>query len=390
MSAPRIYLDNAATSWPKPPAVAAAVERYVRESGAPAGRSAYAEAATVNQLVASLRANLARLVGADDPRRIVFAFNGTDALNMAIHGVLRPGDHAVTTAAEHNSVLRPLRELERRGEITLDIVPCDRQGLVDPGAVAVALRRPTRLVAVTHASNVTGAIQPVREIAALAHEHDALVLVDAAQTLGHLPLSVDELGADLLAAPGHKGLLGPSGTGLLYIRSGLEKSLRSLRQGGTGTLSEDDHQPGDLPHKFEAGSHNVPGLVGLAAGIDFLLLKGLAQMRAHELALAEQLWRGLGEIPGVTRHGPPESARRVGVVSLHVAHYDPQEVAASLDAVHRVQVRAGLHCAPRLHQALGTLSQGGSVRLSPGPFTTPQEITTTLAALADLATVGTE
>ena len=289
MSSPRrIYLDNAATSWPKPESVYRAVERIQRDVGAAAGRGAYAEALEAGRLVESARAGLSRLIGAGDPRRIVFTNNGTDSLNLAIHGFLEPGDHVVTTAAEHNSVLRPLRELENRGVVQVTRVACDAAGQVDPHDIQRAITAKTKLVAILHASNVTGAIQPVPEIGKIARNLGAAFLVDAAQTLGHLPISVDEMLVDMLAAPGHKGLLGPLGTGLLYVRQGIESRLRSVRQGGTGTRSEEDCQPQSMPDKYESGNPNVPGLAGLAAGVEFVEARGLLAIRRHEVALTER------------------------------------------------------------------------------------------------------
>jgi cysteine desulfurase family protein len=381
----RIYLDNAATSWPKPDGVYQAVERYFRELGAPAGRSAYAEANQVSQAVTAARSSLARLLGVADPRRIAFALNGTDALNLAIHGAVRSGDHVVTTVAEHNSVLRPLRELESRQEVSIDRVGVDADGFVDPADIGRALRGNTRLVAMTHASNVTGAMQPVAEIARLAHERGSLLLVDAAQTLGELPIRVDDLGCDMLAAPGHKGLLGPLGTGILYVAPGVEEKLASVRQGGTGTQSDQDVHPDALPYKFEAGSLNVPGVLGLGAAAEFLLVKGLDRVRQHHAALTERLNEGLREIRGVRVHGPLAVERRVGVVSMSLGHYDPQEAAATLDAAYRVQVRSGLHCAPLMHAALGTLSSGGTVRFSVGLFNTTDHIDAAIAAVREMA-----
>ncbi len=378
----RIYLDNAATSWPKPETVYAAVDRYQRELGAPAGRSGYTQAIETNQSVEFARRDLARLLGVRDPQRIIFTFNGTDALNLAIHGLLKPGDHVVTTVTEHNSVLRPLRALQDQGMIAVDRVGCDRQGYVDPQQIQAAMKSNTRLVALCHASNVTGALQPAAEIAKVAHDCGALLLLDAAQSLGHVSLQVDELQADLLAAPGHKGLLGPLGTGLLYVRPGLEKELRCVRQGGTGTLSELDRQPENLPGKYEAGNLNVPGLIGLRAGVMHLSVKGLAKVEQHCQELTGRFLAGLRGLSQVRVHGPATVERRVGVVSLTVEGYDPQEVAALLDASYQVQVRPGLHCAPLMHQALGTLSGGGTVRFSFGAMNTTEDVDAALQAIA--------
>lgn len=386
----RIYLDNAATSWPKPEAVYAVVERYQRTLGAPAGRGAYAEAGEVEKAVEATRAGLARLLGAADPRQVIFTFNGTDSLNLAIHGLLGEGDHVVTTVVEHNSVLRPVATLEGAGRISVTRVGCDAAGVVDPGDIRAAINSRTRLIALVHASNVTGAVQPVEVVGEIAREHGVTFLMDAAQTVGELPIDVSQLPVDLLAAPGHKGLLGPLGTGLLYIRPGLEQRLASVRQGGTGSRSESDRQPETLPDKYEAGNLNVPGILGLGAGVEFLAGRGIEAVRAGARALAEQLLDGLSAIEGVTIHGPPTAEGRVAVVSISIQGYDPQEVAAMLDAAHGIQTRSGLHCAARMHAALGTLERGGTVRLSPGVFNTAEDIEAAVQAVQQLASAAVE
>jgi selenocysteine lyase/cysteine desulfurase len=247
------------------------------------------------------------------------------------------------------------------------------------------LRPNTRLIAMIHVSNVTGAIQPAEEVGRLAKEHDVWFLLDAAQSLGHLPLSVDELQADLLAAPGHKGLLGPLGTGVLWIAPAVEQQLEPVRQGGTGTQSENDVQPESLPDRYESGNHNVPGLFGLGAGVSHLLERGGDEIRRHERQLTESLLQGLRDIPGVTVYGPRDPARRCGVVSLTVRGYDPREVASLLDASYSIQVRSGLHCAPLMHRALGTADKGGTVRFSVGPFTQNDDIAASLRAIEEIA-----
>ena len=382
----RIYLDQAATSWPKPEAVYAAVDRYQRELGAPAGRGVYAEAFETGRLIDSARRAVAKLLGAESAKQIAFAFNCTDALNLAIHGVLDPaGGHVVTTAVEHNSVLRPLRALEDAGRIEVTRVACNAAGVVDPDDVRRALRADTRLVAMTHASNVTGALQPAAEVGRIVREHAAIYLVDAAQTLGDLPFSVAELQADLLAAPGHKGLLGPLGVGLLYIRPGIERQLQSVRQGGTGSRSDLDRQPENLPDKYESGNLNVPGIVGLGAGIAWLSERGLTEIRGHAVELGQRLLGGLAEIGSVSLYGPATAGERVGVVSFSLEGLDAQELAATLDAAYRVQVRPGIHCAPAMHRALGTLDSGGTVRLSWGAMTSIEEIEAAIEAIRDIA-----
>ena len=351
----RIYLDNAATSWPKPEAVYQAVERYLRENGAPAGRSGYSHATEAERHIAAARAGVARLIGASDSRQIVFTQNGTDSLNLAIHGLLRPGDHAICTDADHNSVLRPLRDLEMHGGIEVTRVRCDARGLVDADDIRRAMKPNSRLVAMTHASNVTGTIQPAAEIGNMCRQRGTRFLLDAAQTLGHLPVSVIDFNADLLAAPGHKGLLGPLGTGVLYVRPEIVDELQSTRQGGTGTSSDDERQPATMPDKYESGNHNVPGLVGLAAALAWLENRGIASICAHEQQLAGRLRNGLSQIAGVRFFGPSDIGAGAAVVSITVEGYDPQEVAAVLDSNFGIQVRAGLHVRRCMHRSLGTM-----------------------------------
>ena len=384
----RIYLDNAATTWPKPESVYAAVDRYQREIGAPNGRSGYREAIEANAIVERARQGVAELMGADDPLQIVFGSNGTDVLNLAIRGVVRPGDHVVTTVCDHNSVLRPLRALGEQAGVEVSYVPCNAEGLVSPDEVRAALRPNTRLVAVVHASNVTGAIQPIEAIGRIVREHGALFLVDAAQSLGHVPLDVSQFEVDLVAAPGHKGLLGPLGTGVLYIRLGVERELNPLRYGGTGSRSDEDRQPDELPDKYEPGNHNLPGLAGLVAACEFLARKSIAAIHAHQTALTARLLGRLQEITGCTVHGPQTTAQRTSVVSITVDGYDPQELAAVLEASHRIQCRAGLHCAPRMHEALGTTAGGGTLRISPGYSTTLDEIDLVATALEEVASMS--
>lgn len=380
----RIYLDNAATSWPKPPEVWDAVDRYQRQCGAPAGRSAYAEAGEAEQVVRDARRGVAQLLSVREPHRVLFTFNGTDALNLALFGYLRPGDHVVTSVAEHNSVLRPLRALQQQRGIEVTYVPCGSDGILDPDDVRAALRHNTRLVALVHASNVTGAVQPLSDIGPIVREAGCRLLVDAAQSAGHIPIDVEQLHVDLLAAPGHKGLLGPLGTGILYVAPELERELLPLRQGGTGTRSEDDVQPDSLPDKYEAGNHNLPGLAGLAAAAAWIRQRGVESLAQHERALVVRLLDGLAQIDGVRLFGPRDVQARVGVVSFTLDGYDPQEAAALLDAQFRIQTRAGLHCAPRMHRHLGTLAGGGTVRISTGPFVAPEDIDAAVQAVREI------
>lgn len=377
-----IYLDNAATSYPKPPVVAAAMADFLTTSAGNPGRSGHAVAVGAQREVFAVRRQLSALFGARNPERIVFTLNTTDALNMAMWGLLDAGDRVVTTTMEHNSVGRPLRALASRG-VNLAFAPCAPDGSLDPDELArIVAAAPTRLVVMTHASNVSGTILPVREAAACAHEHGALILVDAAQTAGVLPIDVVGMGIDLLAFPGHKGLLGPTGTGGLYVAPHV--SLRPLRQGGTGTQSENMEQPLELPECLEAGTVNTVGIAGLGAALRYLSERGIDDVRRHEALLTERLVAGLGDIPNLSIHGPAVASEPVAVVSITLPEWEPVDLAAILDSSFGIAVRAGLHCALLAHQTLGTYP-GGTVRLSPGPFTTEEDIDAVLSALQALA-----
>ncbi len=382
---PRIYLDNAATSWPKPESVYAAIDGYQRHLGAPAGRSAYQEANEVERLIDRTRRLLADTIHAESPQSIIFTSNGTDSLNLALHGLLRSGDHVVTSVVEHNSVLRPLRHLEQHRDVTVSRIGCDGCGRIDPDEIRAAIRPTTRLIALIHASNVTGALQPVEAIGQIARQHELLLLVDAAQSVGHVPVDVRSIQADLLAAPGHKALMGPLGIGWLYVGPRARPHLTPVRQGGTGTQSESDIQPDSLPDRYESGNHNVPAIVGLGAGLEFLEQRGIPALRQHEQTLTDRLLDGLQNIPGIRVYGPTDRDQRLGVVGITVDGWPPQELATVLDTAYRVQVRAGFQCAPLLHRALGTAARGGMLRLSLGAWNTTEHIDTALEALTDLA-----
>ena len=378
-----IYLDNAATSFPKAPGVAEAMVRTLNETGGNPGRSGHSMAVAAQGIVNDTRHRLATLLGAPDPNRIVFTANTTDALNKALFGLLRPGDRVVTTSMEHNAMIRPLAALTRR-EVTVKRVVGAPDGSLDLDDLARALKaHPTRLVAMIHASNVSGTILPVQEAARLAHDLGALFLLDAAQTAGLLPIDVRELGVDLLALPGHKGLLGPQGTGALYVADGV--TLTPQRYGGTGIRSEDECMPDELPEGLEAGTLNTVGLAGLGAALRFLSERGVAAVRAHEIELTKRLLDGLSNIPGMRVHGVADPCRQVATVSISLRDWEPVDLAAVLDSSFGIAVRAGLHCAPDAHRTLGTFPSG-TVRLSAGCFTTTDDIDQALAALAQLAT----
>lgn len=376
-----IYFDNAATSWPKPPAVRGALDDYFGHAGGNPGRSGHRMSIAAARVVENAREGLAELFNANDPSRIVFTQNATHALNLALYGVLRPGDHVVTTSVEHNSVMRPLRHLETLG-VELTVVACTREGMLDPDSLRRALRPDTRLLVTTHGSNVVGTLTPVGAAAALAREHDILHLVDASQTAGAIPIDVQEMGLDLLAFSGHKGLLGPTGTGGLYIRKGIV--LAPLMRGGTGSDSAHQTQPEFLPDAYESGTLNVAGIAGLAAGVRFLLEIGIEAVKAHERTLVAQFLARASEIPGIVLYGPRDPALQCGVVSFNIAGATPSEVGLILDESFGIMARTGLHCAPSAHHTLGTFP-AGTVRFGFGWFNTAAEVEVAVEALREMA-----
>lgn len=375
-----IYLDNAATSFPKPEAVYRAMDRCAREQLANPGRSGHKMAVGAERILEDCRHRLNQLFHGVAAERWALTLNGTDALNMAIKGVLRPGDHVVTTDLEHNSVSRPLVALEQAGAISLTRVAHDGRGLIDPSAIAAAIRPTTRLVAITHASNVLGTVQPIGAIGQLLSQTEAYFLVDAAQTAGVLPIDVRALHIDLLAFPGHKGLLGPTGTGALYVAPDVD--VKPWREGGTGGDSLSPTQPTDFPFWLEGGTPNVLGAAGLSAGIAFLEERGLEFIRAHEIHLVQRLRPRLREI-NCEVFGLIDAQRSVGTVSFRHAALPASEIAGILDQAFDIAVRPGLHCAPYVHRSLGTVPEG-LLRVSVGPFNTTDDIDQCADALQEV------
>lgn len=376
-----IYLDNAATSFPKPETVYRAVDQTQRLVGANPGRGGHRLSLEASRIIFATREALADFFGIADAARISFAANATEAINVALFGLLRPGDRVVTSTMEHNAVTRPLRALQERG-VTVDKVQTDRRGFVDPAAIRQACTETTRMVVLSHCSNVTGTLQPIEEIGPWCRREGVLFLVDAAQSAGLFAIDVEAMGIDLLAAPGHKGLMGPQGTGFLYVREGLNPA--PLIYGGTGGNSHSELPPDAMPERFESGTLNTPALAGLKAAVDFLGGKGIAAVRKHESALISRLVHGLRRIPGVQIYGPLEPACHGGAVSFNLAGRDPSEVGFLLDRDHGVLTRVGLHCAPDAHRTIGTFPRG-TVRISPGFFTQSDEIDHLLAALSSIA-----
>ncbi len=376
-----IYLNNAATTIQKPPAVTEAVVAALAGAGS-CSRGASTSDLVAARSVASARVRLARLIGFAHPERVVFTQNATMALNTALFGMLHEGDHVITTDFEHNSVLRPLHELERRGVIELDYVRADASGRLRMEELEGLFRPTTRAVVATHASNLTGAVTDVPELVRAAHGHGARFVLDASQTLGALPVGMDELGIDVLCFTGHKALMGPQGTGGLAVVPDLE--LAPLVHGGTGVKSADPFQPASYPEHLEAGTMNAHGLAGLDAALEFLLELGVERVAEHDWKLRERFIRGVSSIPGLVVYGDRDGHRHTGVVALNLEGIDSSSLADRLACEYDIATRAGLHCAPRMHAALGTLERG-AVRFSFGWYTTEDDIDAAISALQDIA-----
>ena len=379
-----IYFDNAATSWPKPPGVAEAVLHYMQNVGANPGRSGHQLAVEAGRIVYETRESLAQLFNVADPLRIVFAPNATEAINLALLGYLRPGDHVVTTSMEHNAVMRPLRYLQHSG-VELTVVPCSAQGILDPVDLEKAIRPNTSLLVVNHASNVVGTLLPVAEVGAIAERHGLLLLVDAAQTGGAYPVDMQAMKIDLLAFTGHKGLLGAQGTGGLCIgeRVHLDR-LQPLKRGGTGSRSESEEQPDFLPDRYESGTANGMGIAGLGAGVRFVLDTGLDRIRAHEERLTATLLAGLQSTRGVRIYGTGQAALQTATVSFNVEGIEPSDVALQLDEQYTILCRPGLHCAPSAHRTIGTFPRG-TVRFGLSYLNTAEQVDVAIKAVGKIA-----
>ncbi|MFC1462413.1 aminotransferase class V-fold PLP-dependent enzyme [Verrucomicrobiota bacterium] len=376
-----IYLDNAATSRRKPGCVYEAMDRFMREIGASPGRSVHAAGIEASREVAGAREKMAQLFGIADSSRIVFTLNCTEALNTAIKGLLRNGDHVVTTGVEHNSVMRPLSAMMRERGVRVTKTPADAAGLTDSDEIRKAITPRTALVVMTHASNVTGAIQPIEESCTIARECGIPLLVDAAQSAGCLPMDLRRIPIDLLAFSGHKGLMGPQGVGGLYVREGLE--ITPLKQGGTGSASQKETQPEIMPDRYESGTPNTPGLAGLSAALGFLISQTVKNVRRNLCGVGTQLLEGLLAIDGVTVHGPDEMEKNVGIFSFRLAGHDPGEVARILETRYGIMTRVGLQCAPSAHRSIGTFPEG-TVRASISCFTVEEEVQCLVRAVEEI------
>ena len=376
-----IYLDNAATTFPKPEAVYNAMMDCMKNYCANPGRAGHKLAMKAAREIYDTRENIAKLFNIDNPMNIVFTNNATDSLNLAIKGVVNKGDHIITTSMEHNSVIRPIKALEKVG-VENTIVQCDEQGFLNIDDLEKAIKPNTKLIVTTHASNVCGTLIDIKSISEIANKHNILYLIDASQTVGVYDIDLKDIKADMLAAPGHKGLLGPQGTGILYIREGLNIGI--LKEGGTGSRSEDLFQPDLLPDKYESGTHNTPGIVGLNEGVKFIFKEGIDKIKEHEEELCKYMLERLEEVPNIRIYGPKDANKRASVISINIGNMDSGEITFLLDSEYDIATRSGIHCAPLAHKTLGTLEQG-AVRFSIGYFNTKDEIDKAVAALKEIA-----
>ena len=383
----RIYFDNAATSFPKPETVWQALDNYNRNIGASAGRGAYAEAMASGVVIQRCRERIGKLIGTGHSQNIIMTFNCTDGLALVIKGmVTEPGSHVIATRMDHNSVLRPLYALQEQMGVEVTYIDADQYGMCDPEDFRKAVKSNTVLIACVHGSNVCGSVQDVNAVGKIAKEHNIPYLVDAAQTIGHYPVNVDEMNVDFLAFPGHKGLLGPLGTGAMYIRPGMESKLRPLKEGGTGSKSEDPFQPQDMPDKFESGSHNALGIAGLSEGIAWILEKGIDSIRQHDIKICEKFLKLADSYDNLTVYGPRDISQRMSVFSISIKGYTPTELAKKLEKGYGLLTRPGLHCAPFAHQSIGSFDLGGTTRFSCGPFISEADADIAVKAITDIAT----
>lgn len=376
-----IYLDNAATSFPKPDIVYEAIMEAMKEYGANPGRSGHKLALKAGRAIYETRDLLSKFFNIEDPMRIIFTSNATDGLNLAIKGLLKSGDHVITTSMEHNSVLRPLKALEKT-DVETSIIQCDETGSIDIKDIEANIKNNTKLIITTHASNVTGTIFPVKEIGKLARKHGVVYMLDAAQTAGVYDIDVVDMNIDILAFPGHKSLLGPQGTGGVYIKEGIE--ITQMKEGGTGSKSDSLMQPDIYPDKFESGTPNMPGIVGLGAGIKYILDKGINNIRDHEKKLTKAFIYGLKEIEDVKIYGPKDVEKQAPVISINIGKEDSSEVSYILDQVFNIAARPGLHCAPLAHKTIGCYEQG-CIRFSVGPFNTIKDIEAVIEAVKNIS-----
>lgn len=375
-----IYLDNAATTYPKPQKVYDSMMDCMKNYCANPGRSGHKLAMKSAREIYDTRENIAKLFNIENPMNIIFTSNATDSLNIAIKGVVNEGDHIITTSMEHNSVIRPIKSLEKYG-IENTIVDCDKEGFLNIENIKNAIKPNTKLIVTTHASNVCGTLIDIKSVGEIAKANNILYLVDASQTAGVYEIDVKSINVDMIAAPGHKCLFGPQGTGILYIREGL--NINISKEGGTGSKSEDLFQPDILPDKYESGTHNTPGIVGLNEGVKFILETGIENIREYEEQLCEYMLNKLKEVPNIIIYGPSDSTQRAAVISINIDKIDSGELTFLLDSEYDIATRSGIHCSPLAHKTLGTLEQG-AVRFSLSYFNTKDDIDKAIDALKDI------
>ncbi len=378
-----IYLDNGATSYPKPDQVYTFMDSFYRNFGVNPGRSGYDLCMETGALVDNTRKMLAAFFNGADPDRLCFSYNSTDALNLIIFGLLEKGDHAVTTTLEHNSVLRPLYHQSKLNGVEVDHVPFDADGFVDPDDIRKKIKANTRLVIVNHASNVIGTLQPVEAIGRICRERGVVFAIDASQSAGKVPIDIEKQNIDVVAFTGHKSLLGPTGIGGLYVREGID--IRHTRAGGTGVRSADRMHLDDYPYRLEYGTGNVVGIAGLHAALKWITERGIDQIHRHEMELTRMLRDGLRELEGVCLHCQEDLANHISVLSFNVDGMEALNTGTLLDGEYNIACRTGLHCAPLVHEQLGTAKSGGSVRMGIGPFNTEDHIRTAIEAVAEIA-----
>lgn len=376
-----IYLDNAATTMHKPKEVIDAVVEAMTSLGN-AGRGANEASLSAARIIYDAREKLCRFFNGEDPRQIVFTSNSTESLNIAVKGLLEPGDHVITTMLEHNSVLRPLYEMEKKG-VALTIIKADKRGRFSLEEMEAAIRPETKMIVCTNGSNLTGNYVDIGKVGEMAHRHDVLFVVDASQTAGVFPIDVRNMQVDVLCFTGHKGLLGPQGTGGMYVREGL--AIRPLKSGGSGVQTYSKTHPREMPTALEAGTLNGHGIAGLRAGVEYIKNTGLDTIRAREQELMWRFYEGVKEIPGVTVYGDFDSRERCAIVSLNIGDYDSSEVSDALLTEYGISTRPGGHCAPLMHEALGTVEQG-AVRFSFAHSNTEEEVDIAINAVRELAT----
>jgi cysteine desulfurase family protein len=380
-----IYLDNAATSWPKPEIVYKTMDEFLRTKGGNPGRGSHSMALAARQTVDETRMLVARFINASEINRVIFTLNCTDALNLGLKGLLKPGDHVVTSCIGHNSLVRPLRKLESLGVKVTWVPSSPDSGVLSPRDIEAAITKDTKLVVVTHASNVTGVIQPIEEYGAITRRRNLIFMVDAAQTAGKYPIDVQASNIDLLAFSGHKGLFGPPGTGALYISNRV--NLDSLREGGTGSYSEEEEQPEILPDRYESGTQNSVGISGLGAGLKYIREEGLEKIGAREQSLTDSLIEGLSKITEVVLYISKDRLKQAPVISFNIKGFTPGDVGTILDQTFDIKVRTGLQCAPMMHKTIGTFPLG-TIRLSPGYFNSLEEIEMTIRAIDRISRSG--